>query len=98
MLLKMENSKSNLCNECPSTIRGLCCYKKRLAQINKFHWTLVYYDPCKYLNKKTGRCKVYEKRREYQGPKCLTIEEALDKPFTLPYGCAYLHGKTISKK
>jgi uncharacterized cysteine cluster protein YcgN (CxxCxxCC family) len=30
--------------------------------------------PCKYLNKKTGRCKIYNKRKEVN-PNCLTLEE-----------------------
>lgn len=84
----MEKS-NNLCNDCPADIRGLCCRHKYIQRISKFKYLVTYGNPCEHLNK-AGRCKIYEKRREIMGNKCLTIEEAIKTPFVLPYGCAYL--------
>ena len=88
MLSKMEKL-NNLCNNCPSTIRGFCCRHKTITRVTKFDFHINYGKKCEHLNK-AGRCKIYNKRREVMGKKCLTIEEALKIPFTLPIGCAYL--------
>ena len=71
-------SEINPCNKCPAQIRGKCCYVifwtidndqvQRKVSLSK--------HPCKYLNTKTGRCKVYKKRHEIN-PNCLTIKEMI---------------------
>ena len=87
MPLKMAKS-DNLCNTCPSNIRGLCCHSKIINRIERKKYILIYDKPCEHLNK-AGRCKIYKKRHQIMGNKCLTIEEAIKRPFTLPYGCLY---------
>ena len=94
MRLKTEKS-NNLCNDCPSDIRGFCCRVKNIKRIDKYTYIIRYGDACPHLNK-AGRCKIYNKRHEVMGDKCLTIEKALLVPFTLPFGCAYL-GEKFSK-
>lgn len=68
----------NLCNKCPTPIRGRCCYfSTNIIDNNQVHWKLsLSKHPCKYLNTKTGRCKVYKKRLE-MNPNCLTIKEMI---------------------
>lgn len=44
--------------------------------------------PCKYLNKKTGRCKVYTNRKEVN-PNCLTLEE-MYVVGSFPKDCPYI--------
>ena len=78
----------NLCNQCPSNIRGLCCYTKVLIQDSYRHWRIIYDKPCEYLNK-AGRCTIYQNRLKIN-PKCFSIEEAMKIPFCLPSGCLYL--------
>lgn len=90
----------NYCNQCPSSIRGLCCY-------------FSYYDgqdnfaifPCPYLSKKTRRCKIYKKRFKIN-PNCLDMK-AMIREGAVPKECAYLENtdiqpirpfKTINKK
>lgn len=70
--------EENLCNRCPAHIRGKCCYFSTwLIDDNQIDWKLsLSKHPCKYLNTKTGRCKVYKKRHEIN-PNCLTIKEMI---------------------
>ena len=90
----MEKS-NNLCDKCPTDIRGLCCRVKMIKRVGKYDYFIRYGDPCPNLNK-ANRCKIYNKRHKVMGDKCLTIEQALLIPFTLPFGCAYL-GEKFSK-
>ena len=85
----VEHCDDNYCNSCPSDIRGLCCREKQIIRYSKYVWEIQYKKPCPFLNTKTNRCKVYDKRHEVN-KHCLTIAEALKRPFTLPYGCKYL--------
>ena len=79
----------NLCNKCPASIRGKCCYFLEIIDTNQIHWKLyLSKHPCKYLNTKTGRCKVYKKRHE-MNPNCLTIKEMILLG-TIPKGCLYV--------
>ena len=68
----------NLCNKCPVSIRGRCCYfSTEIIDNNQNHMKIsLSKHPCKYLNTKTGRCKVYKKRYE-MNPNCLTIKEMI---------------------
>ena len=74
----MQEYQTNLCNKCPASIRGRCCYfLTEIIDNNHIHWKLsLSKHPCKYLNTKTGRCKVYKKRHE-MNPNCLTIKEMI---------------------
>ena len=90
----MEKS-NNLCNDCPTDIRGLCCRVKMIKRMSKYDYMIHYGETCPHLNK-ANRCKIYNKRHKVMGDKCLTIEQALLVPFTLPFGCAYL-GEKFSK-
>lgn len=80
----------NLCNKCPASIRGKCCYfSAEIIDDNRVHWKLsLSKHPCKYLNTKTGRCKVYKKRHE-MNPNCLTIKE-MTLNGTVPKECLYV--------
>jgi len=69
--IKIIETERNLCNDCPSSLRGICCYNMLYLDGSLFTLTK---HPCKYLNQKTRRCKIYNKRRE-NNPNCLTIEE-----------------------
>ena len=80
---------NNLCNDCPSDIRGLCCRHKVIKRVGKREYFIQYDKPCEHLNK-ANRCKIYHKRHEIMKDRCLTIEEAIRTPFTLPYNCKYL--------
>ena len=80
-LLSMEN----LCNECPPSIRGLCCYI--MTRVDSHQFTLTKH-PCKYLNPKTGRCKIYKKRKKIN-PNCLSLEEMYLQG-GLPKNCPYV--------
>ena len=73
----------NYCNQCPTKIRGMCCYYSFFDGKENF---IIY--PCKYLNKKTRRCKVY-KNRFIKNPGCLNREEML-KRGAVPKECAYV--------
>ena len=78
----MENiitdKEINLCNKCPTSIRGKCCYVSfRIIDNDQSHQIIsLSKHPCKYLNTKTGRYKVYKKRHEIN-PNCLTIKEMI---------------------
>jgi len=80
----------NLCNKCPASIRGRCCYfSTEIIDNNLIHWKLsLSKHPCKYLNTKPGRCKVYKKRHE-MNPNCLTIKEMI-LIGTVPKECLYV--------
>ena len=89
----------NLCNKCPSDIRGLCCYHSYYDGQDNF---ILF--PCEYLSKKTRRCTVYKKRfKKKKG--CLTVDDML-KQGACPKGCLYVKEsftpkypyKTINKK
>ncbi len=81
----MQLSTENLCNECPPNIKGSCCYFQ--LQLNGHIFTLTNH-PCKYLNIKTRRCKVYHKRKK-TNPNCLTLEEMYIQG-GLPKKCLYV--------
>ena len=91
----------NYCNQCPTKIRGMCCYISFFDGIENF---ILY--PCKYLNKKTRRCKIYKNRFKIN-KNCLNFEEML-KQGAVPRECAYVNKhpdiqpirpyKTINKK
>lgn len=81
----MQLSTENLCNECPPSLRGICCYF--MLDLNGYKITLLNH-PCKYLNQKTGRCKIYNKRKEIN-PNCLTLEEMYIVG-GLPKDCLYV--------
>ncbi|KKM95881.1 hypothetical protein LCGC14_1183790 [marine sediment metagenome] len=68
----------NLCNKCPASIRGRCCYfTAEIIDNNRIHLKIsLSKHPCKYLNTKPGRCNVYKKRYE-MNPNCLTIKEMI---------------------
>lgn len=70
--------ETNPCNKCPVSIRGRCCYfSTEIIDDNQNHLKIsLSKHPCKYLNTKTGRCKVYKKRHELN-PNCLTIKEMI---------------------
>ena len=80
----------NLCNKCPVSIRGRCCYfSTEIIDNNQNHMKIsLSKHPCKYLNTKTGRCKVYKKRYE-MNPNCLTIKEMILRG-TIPKNCLYV--------
>lgn len=80
----------NLCNKCPSSIRGKCCYfLTEIIDNNRIHLIIsLSKHPCKYLNTKTGRCKIYKKRHE-MNPNCLTIKEMI-LIGTVPKECLYV--------
>ncbi len=80
----------NLCNKCPASIRGKCCYTSTwITDNNQVHWIVsLSKHPCKYLNTKTGRCKIYKKRHEIN-PNCLTIKEMILKG-TVSKECLYV--------
>jgi len=80
----------NLCNKCPTPIRGRCCFfSAEITDNNLVHWSLYLSNhPCKYLNAKTGRCKDFKKRHE-MNPNCLTIKEMILMG-TVPKNCLYV--------
>jgi len=89
----------NYCNQCPSSLRGLCCYISMDDGIDNF---ILY--PCPYLSKKTRRCKVYKNRFEIN-KRCLSLNKALEQG-ALPKECPYVQewdgtpirpNKTINK-
>ena len=61
----------------------MCCYYSFFDGVENF----VLY-PCKYLSKKTRRCKVYKNRLK-KNPSCLNVDEML-KQGAVPEGCAYV--------
>jgi len=78
---EMNIPTDNLCNKCPKHIRGSCCYFisdiTEIIDKNTIHLKFPLKNhPCKYLNTKTGRCKIYKKRQEIN-PNCLTIKEMI---------------------
>ena len=73
----------NYCNQCPTKIRGMCCYYSFFDGEENF---ILY--PCKYLSKKTRRCKIYKNRFKINKD-CLNFEEML-KQGAVPEGCAYV--------
>jgi len=75
----------NLCNECPPKLKGICCYS--MLYLNGSLFTLTNH-PCKYLNIKTGRCNIYNKKREIN-PNCLTLEEMYING-SFPKECSYV--------
>lgn len=89
MMIKSEinllETENNLCNECSSHLRGICCYNMLYLDGSLFTLTK---HPCKYLNKKTGRCKIYDKRKEVN-PNCLTLEEMYIIG-SFPKNCPYI--------
>jgi len=80
----------NLCNKCPTSIRGKCCYVLFwIIDNDQVHRTVPLSNhPCKYLNTKTGRCKIYKKRHEIN-PNCLTIKQMI-LCGTIPKECLYV--------
>ena len=72
----------NYCNQCPTKIRGMCCYYSFFDGEENF---ILF--PCEHLSKKTRRCKVY-KNRFIKNPGCLSVEEML-KQGAIPEECAY---------
>lgn len=80
----------NLCNKCLASIRGKCCYSSFwIIDNDQVHWKIsLSKHPCKYLNTKTGRCKIYKKRYELN-PNCLTIKEMIIMG-TVPKECLYI--------
>lgn len=95
---KMDNTveyiqevyQKNLCNKCPASIRGKCCYySTRIIDNNLFYWKIsLSKHPCKYLNTKTGRCRIYKKRHTINA-NCLTIKEMF-LCGTIPKECLYV--------
>lgn len=75
--------KKNYCNQCPSTLRGLCCWLSMDDGVDNF---IVF--PCKYLSKKTRRCTIYKKRFEIN-KRCLPLKKALEQG-ALPKECPYV--------
>lgn len=87
---ELKIPKENLCNQCPTSIRGKCCYFLFwIIDNNQIHRIVpLTKHPCKYLNTKTGRCKIYKKRHEIN-PNCLTIKEMIISG-TIPKQCLYV--------
>lgn len=83
---KIEIPEENLCKDCPKEIRGKCCYISGGFD-NNYHIILTNH-PCKYLDTKTGRCKVYNKRRSHF-KNCLSVEEMIICG-TVPKECLYV--------
>lgn len=79
-----RKEEKNLCIDCPSDIRGLCCYFSVLIKGVQ----MVCDDYCKFLNIETGRCSVYRERFQ-KNRHCLTLEE-MKKHGTLPRKCLYV--------
>lgn len=77
--------KNNLCVHCPPEVRGICCYFT--LPLDGALYTLTNH-PCKYLNIKTKRCRIYETRKE-GNPNCLTVEE-MKIICSLPKECLYV--------
>ena len=88
--VKNVSEDYNLCNKCPTSIRGRCCYfLTEIIDNNQVHLKIsLSKHPCKYMNTKTGRCKVYKKRHELN-PNCLTIKEMI-LIGTVPKECLYV--------
>jgi uncharacterized cysteine cluster protein YcgN (CxxCxxCC family) len=80
----------NHCNNCPTGVRGVCCW---YSVTDGNHNEAVF--PCKYLTK-AGRCKDYEHRFEIN-PGCLSVEEAL-KIGQFPEQCEYVRRSDIVPK
>lgn len=78
----------NHCNQCPSSIRGLCCWISVYDGLDNF---VIF--PCKYLSKKTKRCKIYKKRFKIN-KQCWTMEKALNNG-GLPEACKYAQESDI---
>ena len=74
----------NHCNECPTKIRGMCCYLSYFDGEENF-----ILGPCKYLNKKTRRCTIYKKRFKINKD-CLNVEEMIEQG-AVPKECAYVN-------
>ena len=90
----------NYCNQCPSSLRGMCCWLSHYDGVDNF---IVF--PCKYLSKKTRRCTVYKKRFEIN-KWCLSLNKALEQG-ALPKACPYVQewegtptrpNKTVNKQ
>jgi len=75
--------KVNYCNQCPSSLRGMCCWFSIYDGVDNF---IV--RPCPYLSKKTRRCTIYKKRFEIN-PRCLTLKKGLERG-AFPKECAYV--------
>ncbi|MGV9198642.1 MAG: hypothetical protein ACOC4M_07360 [Promethearchaeia archaeon] len=88
-----EAREVNLCEKCPTDIRGKCCYL--MTEINGYLLTLTNH-PCKYLNLKTNRCKIYLNRRK-NNKNCLSIKE-MKKVRALPKECLYVKNDTEYQK
>ena len=73
----------NHCNECPTKIRGMCCYLSFFDGEENF-----IIAPCKYLNKKTRRCTIYKNRFKINKD-CLNVDEMI-KQGAVPRECAYV--------
>jgi hypothetical protein len=71
-------------------LRGKCCYN--FVKIGG----IGIHDPnaaCKYLNRKSGRCRIYADRHE-MCPNCLTIEEMYIVG-SFPPGCPYVKNDAV---
>jgi len=94
-----EKINNNLCNICPISIRGICCYfYTEIIDDAQRHWKIsLSKHPCKYFNTKTKKCKIY-KKRHMLNPNCLTIKEMIIKG-TVPKECSYvLNDKEYQKR
>ena len=84
----MMDTEINYCNKCPSSIRGMCCYFSFFDGTENF---LTY--PCKWLRKRSRRCKIYKKRFKIN-PKCLTVDQGL-KIGSFPKECPYVKKSNV---
>jgi len=72
--------KEETCKNC-----GKCCHYK-IRFMGKVYIDLS--KPCEYLDTKTNKCTVYERRLETQ-PLCLPLRVAIDNE-VMPKDCGYI--------